>query len=212
MSPQMSVTVRVLLFVMSSLSWGWSADACSCNMPSLRSSLCRSKYSAIVQVMKENGEPAVVDGHGVQGRLVPALMSSHETLTSSRKAQGKPLMMRKEDDGHEHEEGGEVGVNGGVGNDANSKGHRMTVVSVISTSQEGERALKSQLMWTRLPSRTSSCTPAIRPGHKYLMFGDVAPDGRAFVTVCNLISWDSLTNHQKAEVQKYKENGLHCRR
>ena len=143
--------------------------------------------------MGENGPAGV--------RLAPA--SSHiSPASSSTNAREKPVMMRR--DGHEHE--GESRE----GNDANYKAHRMAVLSVISMSQEGERALRTGLMWSTL-SRRSSCNPSIQTGQKYLMFGDVAPDGKAFVTVCNLIRWESLTDTERQEIRRYKENGLRCR-
>lgn len=173
-------------------------DSCSCRMPSLRESLCRSKYSAIVQALEAD---ATADA-GVR-RTLSALTSPATTdSSSSSKERWEPLTRRR--DGHEHE--GEKNEE----NDTNYKAHRMTIMSVISVSQEGEKALRTQLMWTKLPP-SSSCNPIIQPGKRYLMFGDVSADGKAFVTVCNLIKWESLTASEREEIRGYKESGLRCR-
>ena len=92
------------------------------------------------------------------------------------------------------------------------------VERLLVASREGERALRSLLLWTRIPIhggagvRPSSCTPpAMRVGQRFLAFGDVAADGRAFVTVCNLIPLDSLTPGEREELREMQLHGLRCR-
>jgi hypothetical protein len=172
----------------------------SSKMPSLRAALCRSKYSAIVKVIEENGEVR----RPASSRISAAAANITFAQSSSSRVKAAASMTGSRRNNHERE--GETYER----NDANYKAFRMAIMSVISASQDGEKALKSQLMWIRLPQR-SSCNPIIMTGHRYLMFGDVSPDGKAFVTACNLIHWDTMTASEKDEIQRFVEKGLRCR-
>ena len=202
-APRASLTFSVLLLLLllagGAINLMPAVRACSCDLRSLRAVFCRSKYVAIVQVIGEKRNVA---------RPMSVLTSSPHVAASSPflALQAKPLMRMDGGSSSGREREGEARER----NDVSLRAHRMAVQSVIAASQEGGQALASQLLWTKSPRR-SSCRADLQPGQRYLVFGDVSPDARAFVTLCNLIPWSSLTSAEMEEIRWFQEHGLRCR-
>lgn len=186
------VTALILSAIIPEFSILSFVHSCSCDAGDLRTILCRSKYAALVQVMGSNGQ-------------VTSAVRKPLTIVSIPGVRWNTRGKLLRSDGRELEE------ETLQGKDGDYMGHRMTVLAVISASREGEQSLKTQTMWTRTSSRPSSCRPNIQSGIRYLMFGDVSSDGRAVVSLCNLIRWESLTMTERQEIRRYKEHGLRCR-
>lgn len=185
-----SAVTMIPLLIITSFDLLVGVYSCSCNMPSLREVLCRSKYSAIIRVNSNQPAATLVTR---SASLRTSLPNHKSRLVASRRSST------------EREEEGETIIKPA----GNLNPHRITVLHMISRSPEGEKALKSQIIWSRISK--SSCSPVIRPGFRYLIFGDVSPDGRALVNTCNLMQWETLTQLEREELRSYAERGLPCR-
>ena len=90
--------------------------------------------------------------------------------------------------------------------------YKFTTRTVLAANDEdSERVLLgSQIIHVR--RRKTSCAADLQPGTTYVIYGQPSSDGRIVATACNAIAYDFLTDEERAEIERYSQKGLPCRR
>lgn len=81
---------------------------------------------------------------------------------------------------------------------------------IRAIDDESESALlRDQTLFVR--KRRNSCTPQLRSGGTYVIYGQPTSDGRIVATNCNTIPIELLTDQERADLDRYAANGIACR-